>query len=577
MPRSTVGGRMQAVKAVQEQVQPVGAILAAVLDMRHEDLPRQVQATRVRLHDWLTQQREQQCLPFEAVEDFDQLLLRTPDLHLAIEFARSLLALTPPKGAQFSPLRLALVLEMPGARTEHLMQRARHLALAGDAGEWSADASQVRNSDSLLSLAWAETPQPDRLVYHAPLPHDTALDQPSLLPVLAVLPLRRRSGPAEFDVAGELFADALINQLSQFSQLHVLARRSTSELRAQASNPAAVQSIVGASHVVHGRFSVGLGRSLLIEVELFDCKREALLWQGRCQGLVDDLIHGDLELVGRCANELSLCLVQASLDAVEGTDWAALRDFERLLSASTLMYRHGDTAFERAHHLLVDLAQRHPRSALIGAWLGMWQNLRVIHRRGDPKAAWPDGHRALDRALDHDPGCALAHAVRAHQLAAIARRPPDALAHCELALRANPNEPMAWLSRCLALSSQDRGEAAVQAGLLAQKLSPLDPWAQSFDVIVGNAMLVAGRFDEGRALAQRVLQRSFHHGPALRLLTACQQALGHTDEARLSAQRLVRAVPGFTVAHYRTGHDAAHSAPAEREAEWLAAAGVPLH
>ena len=564
---------MHAGERTQDQI---GAAVVVLLDARHELLPRQVQVIRTRLRDWVRQQREQQP-GFEAIEDLDQLQLRLPDVAVAIECARSLLALNPAEGAQQALLRMGLALPSAvGEGTAALLSQAHGLALASAAGEWSVDAQQQRSCDALLSLAWAESPRPERLVYVPPLPRARNLEPRGLLPVLAVVPLQRRAGRAEFDVVGELFADALINLLSQFSQLRVLARRSTSELRAQAMDLPALQAGLGASHVLSGRFSVGLGNSLLIEVSLHDCERGVELWHERYQGLVDDLVHGDLDLVGQCATEVARCLLQSSLQAVSEPGWTELRDFQRLISAGTLLFRLGDAAFARARELLDQLQQRHPRSALVHAWLAIWHTMQVLDGRCAIEAGKRAARQAAETALGLDPDQPLAHASLAHQLTALERRPDLSLAHSEQALRGNPNEPMAWLFRGLAMAVLDRGDEASQAALLGQCLSPLDPWSHTFDLVTASALASAGRWSEALDSCQRSLRICPGHGAAMRQLITILQAMDRGAEARLWVERLLKQRPNYTVARYRSVTNAAHFPAMEREARLLAAAGVPL-
>ncbi|MBH9576830.1 tetratricopeptide repeat protein [Inhella proteolytica] len=566
---------MQSTEVVHKQ--PVlGAVLVAVMDLHHEVLPRLAQVMRIRLHDWLVQQREAQGAAFDATESVDQLVITTASLPLAHEFARSLLALCPVDSALPALIRLGLALVTDSEPSHRAGQRARQLALAGAPGEWSMDSAQLPLADELLALAWQASSPGDRVSYRPPLPRAHLVDPPGLVPVVAVMPLRRRSGPIEFNAVGELFADSLINQLSQFSQLRVLSRRSTTELREQVGNLPGLQAGLGASHVLSGRFSVGLGRSLQLELNLHDCTSGAELWQGRYQGLVDDLIQGDLDLVGPCASELAHSLLQCSLEAVAGNTWSELRDFERLIGAGTLLFRLSEAAFQRARELLDELQARHPRSPLVLAWLAIWHNMQVLDGRVDIQVGKECALRAAQAALELNPEQALAHAALAHLHTAVGRRPDLALPHSEQALRANPNEPMAWLFRGLALAVLDRGGEASQAAMLGQRLSPLDPWSHTFDLVTASALASAGRWQEALESCRRSLQLCPTHGPAVRQLITILQALDRGDEARRWVDRLLQLRPGYTVARYRRVTDALHFPAMEREALLMEAAGVPL-
>ncbi|MFO1252374.1 MAG: hypothetical protein U1E77_14840 [Inhella sp.] len=529
----------------------------------------------MRLDDWLERQRSVAVgSGFEARGSMDRLELFVADLPTAIDLARSLWLLAQTEGPAEPLMHLALAPARPGEAREPLTQRTVALAECGPAGQWCLDEQDCAQHDALLSLPLSElTPTGLRLYTpSAGLAH--RLDPPDLLPVLAVLPLRRSAGLRSFDVVGELFADALINQLAPSSQLRVVSRRSTRELPPEQES--AVLDTLGATHVLRGRFSVGLSRSLHLELELLDCTRGQTLWQTHCDGHVDDLIHGDVDLVGQCANEIRHGLQHSGMDAVQSEDWASLQDFERLVCAATLIHRLHISAFQRSHELLRQLIERHPRSSLSWTWLGLWHNRQVLEGLAAIDQGQAEALAALDQALELNPRNDLALAAKAQTLTALQRRPELALECCEQALQINPNQALAWLFRGLSESVLDHGDRAAQATLTAQCLSPLDPWSHMFDLATAAALCTAGRYAEALSYCERSIRLAPSHVPTWQVLTIIQQCLGRGDEARRSAAQLLRLRPTFTVQRYREVTHAADFPAMERNARRLAEAGLPI-
>ncbi len=145
------------------------------------------------------------------------------------------------------------------------------------------------------------------------------------------------------------------------------------------------------------------------------------------------------------------------------------------------------------------------------------------------------------------------------------------------ALRANPNESLAWLLTGMLHAFKDEGEAAVRACTQARRLSPLDPLRYFYDSLSASGLIAAGRYDESIQAAQRSLRHNRLHTSTYRALAIAQSLSGRTSDAQATVRQLLELDPQFTVARFEQRFPGRAQAPdyARKLGAALRAAGAP--
>ena len=145
----------------------------------------------------------------------------------------------------------------------------------------------------------------------------------------------------------------------------------------------------------------------------------------------------------------------------------------------------------------------------------------------------------------------------------------------ERALNLSPNLFMVRFAAGMVSASVGEGDAALGHFSRAMRLSPLDPGMSALVLGSGLAHLVAGRYDEALAAAQRTVDERPNFASGHRLMLVALGYLGRIDEAKLAARRMLELAPDYTVSRYEGVSPLKNPEFRKRGAEILRAAGVP--
>ncbi|MFL6628895.1 MAG: adenylate/guanylate cyclase domain-containing protein [Vitreoscilla sp.] len=394
---------------------------------------------------------------------------------------------------------------------------------------------------------------------------------------LAVLSFRAASSSPDDAVVADLVSDALVARLAVSRDLRVISRWSTRRIEHSAAQGALAWSSLQAHFLVRGNVHRIDGR-LVAVAELVDTASEVVVWAGRRQFTLGDVLNPQDEFSLGLAAEIASVIAEDRLRRMRTSALPTIDGNQLQSSASTLMHLEDVAGFQRAQAILDHLIDRYPRQPGPRAWSAMWYVLHVT--RGFVHDPGQVADRALDhvnRALDHDPECALALAmagfVQCHlrrDLAAAA----DALAQ---AVALNPNEKWAWLFRSVVASHRGHGDDAWDWATKASALSPLDPLRHYFDGLRSNAALVAERWQDAVRLASRSLAVNGRHLPTLRGLAIAQVSLGQLAEACATGQRILAVDPGFNLTNYLASAPPDGRETRRRYVDLLHQAGLPMH
>jgi class 3 adenylate cyclase/TolB-like protein len=396
-----------------------------------------------------------------------------------------------------------------------------------------------------------------------------------LRPTLAIVPFAGRDVSPDQNVIGEVLAEEMIRELSHSHDLNLISRLSTTAFRGRENVLDEISARLKANYILSGVFRIDK-KQFVLEAELAEAKTGRILWSEKLEDHVDGIINGDRELIGRLVAQIDSTVLSSELERARSRPSPTLQSYTLLMGAIALMHRLSLRDFDEARHYLQTVVDRAGRQAIPQAWLAKWHVLRV--QQGWSADPQQDAFMALDctkRALDADPHCSLALAIDGFVHTNLLKRLDIALPSYELAIQNNPNESLAWLLKGTMHAFKGEGQQAVHDTQYAIKLSPLDPHRYFYDSLAATAHLADRQYDQALALAQRSLRANRTHTSTLRAMTIAQWQLGHEEDARKTAQELMKLEPTLTIDRYLK---LSPSAPYETGKVWsnaLRQAGVP--
>lgn len=396
-----------------------------------------------------------------------------------------------------------------------------------------------------------------------------------LLPTIAVIPFANRDVEDDHKVLGEILAEEMISALSRSPDLNVISRLSTNAFRGRRVNLEEISAHLNANYVLSGVYHVN-NEKVTLDAELAETKSGQILWIERFEDRISSILSGEQALISRVIADVSTAVMNRELQRARSQALPTLKSYTLLMAAVALMHRLSLRDFEEAQHMLQTLIDRATRQSVPLAWLAKWYVLRV--QQGWSPDPEQDGKFALEctkQALDADPHSSLALAIDGFVHTNLLKKLDVAQERYELAIRANPNDALAWLLKGTLHAFMGHGQHAVKDTRRALKLSPLDPHRYFYDSLSATACLADHQYDNALKLTQRSLRANRTHTSTLRVKAAAQWQLGLQEDARKTAQELMRLEPNLTVGRWLARSPSAPYNIGQEWAEVLRQVGVP--
>ncbi len=373
-------------------------------------------------------------------------------------------------------------------------------------------------------------------------------------PTIAVIPFASRNRQPDQWAVGELIADGVIGLLSGTRELKVVSRLSTTVFRDRESSLTTIRDQLGAKYVLSGSY-IGVGNaesgSLLVTAELADTKTGQVVWANRIRGQTGDLLLERSEIVCEIATSTHAAVLDSEMRNVAIQPPSTLNGYTLLLGGISLMHRSSNSDFEQGKDILNHLIERHSRSSIARAWRAKWHVLRAT--RGMSIDLDAEASQALDqtrRALDVDPGNALALAMEGFVYCHLKQDLPAAQDRLDRAIAIDPSNSNAWLFMSTVQSLLGQTGDAYSSAQKAMSLSPIDPLKYYYLCLAGHAAL----FDERRLEAVQLLTESWRlnrfHAPTVRMLAVAYSELNQHELAKVFLSHLMRLEPNLTAQRY---------------------------
>jgi TolB-like protein/Tfp pilus assembly protein PilF len=383
----------------------------------------------------------------------------------------------------------------------------------------------------------------------APPPTEQEPSRPALPPTdraaIAVLPFLNLSGEPEQDYFSDGITEDIITALSKLRWFFVIARNSSFTYKGRSVHLKQVAQELGVGYVVEGSVRIIADR-VRITAQLSDVKTGSHIWAERYDRGIADVFAVQDEITEAIVAAIEPQIYAAENFRAQRKPPESLDAWELLMRALSHFWRMTPLDNEAAQKLLESAIAIDPN---YGHALGV---LATCHMFGVHMGwaalgtATPLAEQAALAAIRIDSEDAWAHTALGSCYFST-RRFDDSLAELELALRLNPNFPMAQgiygLTLCYCGRWQEANEV-VQRGL---QLSPRDPLSAVLYGVAAYAQFVGKNYQDAIALSREAIRRRGDFTGSYRTLTAAAGMAGDTELAASALQELKRAQPGLSL------------------------------
>jgi TolB-like protein/DNA-binding winged helix-turn-helix (wHTH) protein/Tfp pilus assembly protein PilF len=348
---------------------------------------------------------------------------------------------------------------------------------------------------------------------------------------VAVLPFSNTTGDPYAEYISEGISDGVINSLSQFSGVNVIARNSSSRYKGEDFDLKEVASALGVKAILTGRVARHADQ-IQVSVQLIDARNNIQIWGEQYNRKATDLLVVQEEISRGIAERLHLQLTAAEQKKVAKPNTVNPVAYELLLKGR--FYSKGSTENKKqATEYFNQAIAVDPNYALAYVELsGLYAEL-VNTNVLDPKEFTPKAEMAAYKALELDDNLAEAHLA----VSVIKRYSWEweaAEREIKRAIELNPNLLKAHSEYMFYLIIQGRRDEAVAAAKRARELDPLSVGRPSFVY----ALLLERQYDQAIEAAKKLLERDPHNPDLLTLLgftfarnNQFQEAIPHYQEA----------------------------------------------
>ncbi|MBM7068426.1 tetratricopeptide repeat protein [Actibacterium sp. 188UL27-1] len=397
----------------------------------------------------------------------------------------------------------------------------------------------------------------------------------SLQPTLAILPFTTARGYDGTGQLGDMISEELSRTLSRSHMFDVISHLSCRNLDARTVGLQDIRAALNADYIVCGNYRTD-SDAILLNADIVEARTGKINCTRDLRGSQRAFLQGDEEVIYSLATEIGNEVMHHSVELAKTRPIPHVETHTLLMSGITQMHRQSVASFARAKTCIEEVISRVPKSSIVHAWMGKWYILSVV--QGWSRNLDLDSRIASDftrKALDLNPECSFSMSIDGFVNNNLLKRFDVAMDRYADAIEIDPNNALAWLLKGTLHAFTDQGEKAVAHTTRARALSPLDPHRYFFDALSAAAALSNNDNEQALEMANRSLRANRRHTSTMRARTVALHRLGRMEEARQSADELLRAEPTLTVSSYLSQHPAAFFESGRSWAIALKEAGIP--
>ncbi|HEV2862651.1 MAG TPA: protein kinase [Pyrinomonadaceae bacterium] len=325
---------------------------------------------------------------------------------------------------------------------------------------------------------------------------------------VAVLPFANVGGSPDTEWLSDGITESLINSLSPAAGLKVMSRNSVFRYKGRDIEPGQIGRELGVGAVLAGQVAQR-GEDLTVSVELIDARDNTHIWGDKYERKLSDALKVQEEIARQIASRLRSRLGGESGGGKHYTESGeAYQDY---LRGRYFWNKRTEEGFRKAVQFFDRAIEHDPRYALAHAGLADTYALMSDYSIVPPREAMPKARAAAEEALAIDDSLAEAHTSRAFVRMAYEWKWAEAEQDFRRALELNPNYATAHQWYASYLLQVGRFGEALSEIKQAQELDPLSP------IIGANAGLYhyyARQYAEAEERLRRTLEVDDRFGVA---------------------------------------------------------------
>jgi adenylate cyclase len=420
-----------------------------------------------------------------------------------------------------------------------------------------------------LNEAATEEPNSDQRADAKPADNLAGVLAASGKPSIAVLPFQNLSGDPEQAYFADGLAEDIINELSRFRWLFVIARNSSFVYKGKSSDPRRVARELGVRYVLDGSVRRAANK-VRVATQLVDASSGASLWAERYDFDIEDVFAVQDEVVRKISSVLPGHLERAELSHVTRKTSDSLDAYDFLLQGKYYHHlrtpeanRRAELCFDQSIAKDANFAEAIAwKACTLGqAWMSEW-------RPRDP-AQLVEINRLVRHALELDENDPECHRIIS-RISLTQRQYEKSERHLERALALTPNDPRLIVQRGINLTYLGMPESALPWIEQAMRVDPFSTSRYETDLI--RALYATHHVGE----AVSVLEGSIHtHYETFLWKAACYMEVGRETDAQLALQDALASRPHLTVASVMEGQPWKRRQDVSRMEKALARAGLP--
>ncbi len=341
---------------------------------------------------------------------------------------------------------------------------------------------------------------------------------------IAVLPFANKTGDPNAEYLSDGISESLINSLSQWPGVKVIARSSAFKYKGTEVDLKEVANALGVEAILTGRVTQR-GENLSISVELVNASDKTQMWGEQYDRNMSDLLAIQREIASEIVEKLKL--------KVSGEEKGAAKHYTESNEAYQLylkgrFYWNKRTAegLKKSIEYFNQATDKDPRFAL--AYAGLADSYVVPANRLPPREAMPKAKAAAIRALELDETLAEAHVSLGRVFAVYDWDWTSAEKEYKRAIELNPRYAIAhqWYGGYLAVMG--RTSEAIAEKKRAVELEPL---SLIINFELGLAFYYSRDYDRAIEQFQKTLELDQNFPPPHNFLPAAYEQKGMYSEA----------------------------------------------
>jgi len=391
-------------------------------------------------------------------------------------------------------------------------------------------------------------------------------------PSIAVLPFANMSGDPEQDYFVDGMVEDIITGLSRIKWLFVIARNSSFAYKGKSPDIRQVGRELGVRYVLEGSVRRAAGR-VRITGQLVEAESGRHIWAERYDRAIDDVFALQDEITASVVGAIEPSLRQAEIERVKRKRPDSLDAYDLVLRATPFVDTPMPEGASQALPLLERALALEPDYALAHGYAAFCHEI-LFHRAGSGEENRRAAIRHAHAAIIHGRDDAMALTFGGFSIGMVEHDRAAAREAFEAAVALSPSSALTYGMGSIVRAYAGEAERAVEWGEQALRLSPFDPFAFGAWLSIAIARFCQGRYEDAANAARKAIQRNPGFSNPHVILAAALVKLGHVDEAKAAAARVLALQPGFSIAEFCAVNDTAPEIAAPMT-EALRAAGLP--